>query len=306
MRPWRDLGAQRHNTLLCTLVPENSRALRLRPDRTALGPGEWTLSLLIRLPARASASWSRLRTMLWRVGLKRRLPGRIPQTAWGPCFPARVSASLGSSPRTAVACRPPAPTRRSHPQASLGPLLPGSRLGLLRSSPRTMLRVSASSADSPGHIPCWGPLLPARVSLLKVVSAQCAVRVGLSADSPGRIPQLAPCPARVAACRSSRQPQPDVREYVQQATRSPGCPEIITRESDQRACGGDTPLGKTPPSRPVATGRRLQVERHQQAEEQGIDVEVRQQWQEDRHEDDNDLRPFGGQPRMKMMNCARS
>jgi hypothetical protein len=35
-------------------------------------------------------------------------------------------------------------------------------------------------------------------------------------------------------------------------------------------------------------------------------VEVRQQWQEDRHEDDNDLRPFGGQPRMKMMNCARS
>ena len=40
--------------------------------------------------------------------------------------------------------------------------------------------------------------------------------------------------------------------------------------------------------------RRLEVQGHQQTEKQGIDVEVGQERDEDRHEDDDDLRPFQG------------
>src|SRR3546814_3884280 len=38
--------------------------------------------------------------------------------------------------------------------------------------------------------------------------------------------------------------------------------------------------------------RGLQIEGNQDSKEQRVDFVVRQQWQKDRHEDDDDLRPF--------------
>src|SRR6266850_3110086 len=93
-----------------------------------------------------------------------------------------------------------------------------------------------------------------------------------------------------------RQPQPDLREHVEQDQRDHLNPHERHHAGEDRVEGHMRWRHALQVERRHRHRRRqecrLQVERHEQPEEQRVDAEVRQQRQEDRHEDDDDLRPL--------------
>src|SRR5919198_590826 len=98
------------------------------------------------------------------------------------------------------------------------------------------------------------------LSSSSALSAPCAMRRSASV--------AVSCARCSSAIHHARQPQPDLREDVKEHERD----DLDAHE--RHHAGEDL------------------VERHQQPEEQRIDVEVRQQRDKNRHEDDDDLRPL--------------